>query len=161
MDTMHDDRPDLAGEDAGEDADGIEHESIEGGHAPTHSIQDPFDPTTISIDTKFPVVHLIIKRIAELEIDLNPDFQRNPGIWDTTRQSRLIESLLLRIPIPVFYMAADRGRQVAGRRWPTEIGHAQELHSRQYASTPWFGIPETVRRFVLPQAAQSHAAPHR
>ena len=91
-----------------ESDDGVEPESIEGWDSPVPSIQDPFDPTTISIDTKFPVVHLIIKRIAEHEIDLNPDFQRNPGIWDTTRQSRLIESLLLRIPIPVFYMAADR-----------------------------------------------------
>ena len=100
-----DDVPALVGTD---EDNGIEHESIEGDHGSSPSIQDPFDPTTISIDTKFPVVHLLIKRIAEHEIDLNPDFQRNPGIWDTTRQSRLIESLLLRIPIPVFYMAADR-----------------------------------------------------
>ena len=38
---------------------------------------------------------------------LRPDFQRLAGIWDNTRKSRLIESLLLRIPIPVFYVAAD------------------------------------------------------
>ena len=92
----------------GEAPDGIELEDVEGGDVSATAIQDPFDPTVISIDTKFPVVHLVIKRIAEREIDLNPDFQRNSGIWDTTRQSRLIESLLLRIPIPVFYMAADR-----------------------------------------------------
>jgi len=33
------------------------------------------------------------------EIDLQPDFQRHV-IWDETRQSRLIESILLRIPLP-------------------------------------------------------------
>ena len=30
------------------------------------------------------------------------------GVWDDKRKSRLIESLLLRIPIPVFYVAADK-----------------------------------------------------
>lgn len=76
------------------------------GDAP--EIVQPFDPTRISISTKTPTVDLVIKRLQYNEIDLNPDFQRNAGIWDNTRQSRLIESLLLRIPLPVFYMAADR-----------------------------------------------------
>ena len=40
------------------------------------------------------------------EIDLEPDFQRS-FVWDRKRRCRLIESLLLRIPIPVFYVAAD------------------------------------------------------
>ena len=104
MDTPHEGRP-VVDDEAN---DGVEPEIVESEDVSAPAIQDPFDPTTISIDTKFPVVHLITKRIAEQEIDLNPDFQRNPGIWDSTRQSRLIESLLLRIPIPVFYMAADR-----------------------------------------------------
>lgn len=68
----------------------------------------PFDPTRISISTKTPTVDLVTKRLKYDEIDLNPDFQRSAGIWDNTRQSRLIESLLLRVPLPVFYMAADR-----------------------------------------------------
>ena len=74
----------------------------------TAEIKDPFDPTTIRIDTKSVTVDLIMKRMDRDEIDLNPDFQRNAGIWDRTGQSRLIESLLLRVPIPVFYMAADK-----------------------------------------------------
>ena len=86
---------------------GIEHENLEGTTDTAADIKDPFDPTAIKIDTKNITVDLIIKRIDRDEIDLNPDFQRNSGIWDRTRQSRLIESLLLRIPIPVFYMAAD------------------------------------------------------
>ncbi len=88
------------------DEQGIEPEIVEGDDAGT-DIKDPFDPTTIKIDTKPITVDLIIRRIERGEIDLNPDFQRNSGIWDRTRQSRLIESLLLRIPIPVFYLAAD------------------------------------------------------
>ncbi len=82
-------------------------EMLEGPSDSISEISEPFDPTEIKIDTKHVTVDLIMKRINQNEIDLNPDFQRNSGIWDRTRQSRLIESLLLRIPIPVFYMAAD------------------------------------------------------
>lgn len=53
------------------------------------------------------LVDRIVSRIRHNEIDLAPDFQRLSGIWDVQRKSRLLESLLLRIPIPVFYVAAD------------------------------------------------------
>ena len=86
------------------DGQGVEVEDIEGDSG---RIDEPFDPTLIKIDTKPQLVDLIMRRISRNEIDLNPDFQRNPGVWDRRRQSRLIESLLLRIPLPVFYMAAD------------------------------------------------------
>ena len=39
-------------------------------------------------------------------LDLSPDFQRN-YVWDRTRKSRLIESILLNIPLPVFYLSRD------------------------------------------------------
>lgn len=89
-------------------SDEVEQENVEGSSEAGTDIKDPFDPTAIKIDTKNPTIDLIIKRIDQGEIDLNPDFQRNSGIWNRTRQSRLIESLLLRVPIPVFYMAADK-----------------------------------------------------
>jgi hypothetical protein len=38
-------------------------------------------------------------------VDLQPDFQRQAGIWKIQARSRLIESLLLRIPLPTFYAA--------------------------------------------------------
>ena len=37
---------------------------------------------------------------------LRPEFQRNT-VWDDVRKSRLIESLMLRIPIPAFYFDED------------------------------------------------------
>ena len=67
----------------------------------------PFDPEKIKIRTANPVVDQIVSRIDHGEIDLAPPFQRMAGIWDEQRKSRLIESLLLRIPIPVFYVAAE------------------------------------------------------
>lgn len=52
----------------------------------------------------------IIKRIDADRIILNPDFQRD-FIWPIKKQSRLIESCLMRIPLPVFYVAeAKDGR---------------------------------------------------
>ena len=45
--------------------------------------------------------------INDGDIDLSPDFQRGFVWTDITRKSRLIESLLLRIPIPVFYFSQD------------------------------------------------------
>ena len=74
---------------------------------PQEKITEPFDPEQIKIRTSPLLVEQLISRIKHKEIDLAPDFQRQRGIWNDERRSRLIESLLLRIPIPVFYVAAD------------------------------------------------------
>lgn len=70
-------------------------------------IDDPFDPEQIRIRTVPILIEQLVTRIKYGEIDLTPDFQRLRGIWNSERKSRLIESLLLRIPIPVFYVAAQ------------------------------------------------------
>lgn len=70
-------------------------------------IKRPFDPEKIKVRTINVVVDQIVSRIDHEEIDLAPEFQRMAGIWTHQSKSRLIESLLLRIPIPVFYVAAD------------------------------------------------------
>ena len=70
-------------------------------------IKRPFDPEKIKVRTVPLLVEQLVSRIQHQEIDLTPDFQRMPGIWNLGKKSRLIESLLLRIPIPVFYVAAD------------------------------------------------------
>jgi Protein of unknown function DUF262 len=70
-------------------------------------IDRPFDPEKIKVKTKAALVDSIVSRIDHGEIDLAPDFQRHAGIWNLVRKARLIESLLLRIPLPVFYVAAD------------------------------------------------------
>ena len=70
-------------------------------------ITDPFDPEQIKIRTVPVLIEQLVTRIQYKEIDLTPDFQRLRGIWNSERKSRLIESLLLRIPIPVFYVAGQ------------------------------------------------------
>ena len=73
---------------------------------PGIKIERPFDPEKIKVRTTNIVVELLVSRLMHDEIDLEPDFQRS-FVWDKKRRCRLIESLLLRIPIPVFYVAAD------------------------------------------------------
>ena len=91
-----------------------EEEIIEDGHtgvefednSSDEEIIDPFDPTKIRINTQQPTIDLLCKRMEYDEIDLSPDFQRKAGIWKADAQSRLIESMLVRIPLPAFYMDA-------------------------------------------------------
>lgn len=87
------------------EGDGVERETLEAGDETR--IEQPFDPTQIRIATREPSVDIVMERIRRGEIDLAPDFQRSDDIWSRPTQSRLIESILLRIPLPVFYMAAD------------------------------------------------------
>ncbi|EHN80090.1 hypothetical protein ADL35_01780 [Streptomyces sp. NRRL WC-3753] len=68
-------------------------------------ITAPYDPSKIEIQTLNPTINLLMSRLSNGMIDLAPDFQRRVGIWSDEQQSRLIESLLLRIPIPSFYAA--------------------------------------------------------
>jgi hypothetical protein len=86
-----------------EDQSGVEVEPEEQGLF----IERPFDPEKIKVKTKAALVDSVISRIAHGEIDLAPDFQRHARIWNAPRKARLVESLLLRIPLPVFYVAAD------------------------------------------------------
>ncbi len=71
------------------------------------AISAPFRPESIRIETQATTVDLLLSRLKEGMIDLAPDFQRRAGIWSDVQQSRLIESLLLRIPISSFHMAQD------------------------------------------------------
>lgn len=71
-------------------------------------ISEPFDPSKIRVHTERKTIDLIIRRYIHGEIDLAPDFQRRARLWPLYRRSQLIESLLLKIPLPVFYVAADQ-----------------------------------------------------
>lgn len=70
------------------------------------SITNPFDPTEISIDTKKVSMDTLMRRLQQRTILLSPNFQRNE-VWNEVSKSRLIESLMLNIPIQMFYVAAD------------------------------------------------------
>ena len=70
-------------------------------------IGQPFDPARIRIATREPSLGTVMERIRRGEIELAPDFRRSGDVWSRRMQSRLIESFLLRIPMPAFYVASD------------------------------------------------------
>ncbi|WP_322549028.1 DUF262 domain-containing protein [Flavobacterium psychraquaticum] len=69
----------------------------------------PFDPTKINIETKTPSLDTLIKRIERNSVQLNTEsyFQRKDDLWDPVKQSRLIESILIRFPLPAFFFDAS------------------------------------------------------
>ena len=73
-------------------------------------IHEPFDPAEIDVQTRSMTVDLLMSRLRRGALDLAADFQRTAGIWSEINQSRLIESLLLRIPLPTLY-AAESGEE--------------------------------------------------
>ena len=81
---------------------GVEEEEVDDNLELTH----PFDPNKIRVTTEPKTIDLLFRRIDHGEIDLAPDFQRRARLWKPHRKGQLIESILLRIPLPVFYIAA-------------------------------------------------------
>ena len=67
----------------------------------------PYDPEFIRVDTKPFNISLVYDMIKDGDINLSPDFQRQFVWTDIGARSRLIESIMLRIPLPVFYLAQD------------------------------------------------------
>jgi hypothetical protein len=62
----------------------------------------PIDSLMIRTETRS--VFEVCRRIDSDQYIMDPDFQRQ-FVWGVDRQSKLIESALLRIPLPVFYLA--------------------------------------------------------
>lgn len=66
-------------------------------------IIEPFNPKDVDIVSEPMVVSNIIEQLKYNDILLEPDFQRHPDLWSSRQQSRLIESLIIHIPLPTFY----------------------------------------------------------
>lgn len=67
--------------------------------------QLPYNPSDVDIrQQKFAVGHLM-NMITHSDIELwrEEDYQRKSTSWDARQKSRLIESLIMRIPLPIFY----------------------------------------------------------
>ena len=69
----------------------------------TKSLQKPFDPKKIRVMPQFMSMSNIIMRLQDGRIDMAPDFQRTSGIWSQQNKERLIESLMIKLPLPAFY----------------------------------------------------------
>jgi len=75
-----------------------------------HLMEKPFDPTKINIETKTPSLDTLINRIQSKSVAMNTEeyFQRKDDLWDVVKQSRLIESILIRFPLPAFFFDATK-----------------------------------------------------
>ena len=67
----------------------------------------PFDPSKIDIKMDKITIDSIIKRIINNELEFDSSFQRKSGLWSKKQKSQLIESILLKIPLPAFYFDAS------------------------------------------------------
>jgi hypothetical protein len=102
------------------------------------AIREPYDPSQIRVELTPFTVFQIMRKLSFREIDLQPGFQRNI-IWNQMQQSRLIESILIRIPLPAFYLDAvddDRWLVVDGlqRLWTLDsfINNALRLRGLEF-----------------------------
>lgn len=120
---------------------------VEGYEAPTPGGWEDYPLDDMAIRDERRSASDIMKRMANGRFVLDPDFQRG-FVWKEDKQSRLIESILMRVPLPVFYVAEDQeGRFVVvdGRQRLTTIARflnnklalklpeRKELHGKTFA----------------------------
>lgn len=84
----------------------VEVENLNGGKS-TEEITKPFNPNEIDVYISTVNLGSLIDQLENDEIDLQPDFQRVTDVWDNVKKSRLIESILLGLPLPSFYFSED------------------------------------------------------
>lgn len=117
---------------------GIEHEDL----ADDEQIKEPFDPRLIDVTTETRSLDTLLRRIRAGQIDLDPDFQRSRGIWTDRKKSLLIESLLLRIPLPTFYVAElSVGESLGEDSWAVVDGIQRLSTAAQFVDPTALGLP--------------------
>ncbi len=70
-------------------------------------IENPWDPSKIRVDPKTFSLQNVVDMINDEDLELAPPFQRKQ-VWGPLQKVRLIESILLRIPLPAFYFSASQ-----------------------------------------------------
>jgi hypothetical protein len=87
-------------------------EEIEGLDGDEDASWGDYPIDTLLIRNENRTVHDVLRRIEKGSFVMDPEFQRD-FIWQDDKQSKLIESVLMRLPLPVFYLAEDdQGRMV-------------------------------------------------
>lgn len=66
---------------------------------------------SIDLSRQERTIHELCRRYDRGILDLQPDFQRGL-VWSLEKQSALVESVLLRIPIPVIYLSEENEQQL-------------------------------------------------
>lgn len=91
----------------------LEENQVEQEEQGSDIITMPFNPTMIRIRRDPFTLGQLIDKMQYKEIKFDTPFQRKAGLWDAMKQSRLIESILLRLPLPAFYFdETDENKQI-------------------------------------------------
>lgn len=101
---------------------------------------------TLLIRNESRTVHDVLRRIEKGTFIMDPDFQRD-FIWKEDKQGKLIESVLMRIPLPVFYLAENQGGEMVvvdglqrlstfqryvNNEFALKLPHQKELHNKKF-----------------------------
>ncbi len=101
---------------------------------------------TVLIRNENRTVHDVLRRIEKGNFIMDPDFQRE-FIWPEDKQCKLIESVMMRIPLPVFYLAENTaGRMIVvdglqrlssfqrfvNNELKLKLPHQSELHGKHF-----------------------------
>lgn len=89
------------------DTDDEQKENLEPTEFSKDTLLTPFDTAKIDIIVKPMTISKLLDRLENNELELDPEFQRASNLWDDKRKSRLIESIILKIPLPSFYFNED------------------------------------------------------
>ena len=89
-----------------------EDEEIEGLDDNEDAAWQDYPIDTLLIRNESRTIFDVLRRVGQGNYIMDPEFQRD-FIWSEEKQSKLIESVLMRVPLPVFYVAEDdQGRMV-------------------------------------------------
>ena len=125
-----------------------------------------YSPDDIFVENKPFSLKQLIDLIDSKDIELDPSFQRN-FVWDNTRQSRLIESIFLGLPLPSIYLSQyDDGtltivdglqrlntirKFVKGELRLSNLEYLEECNGKTFSQLPDVLTPLRIRRFSQTQ----------
>lgn len=103
----------------------------------------------IDCDTKDFTTDYIIKAFQD-DLFYIPEYQRQ-FVWDSKRQRRFIESVVLGLPIPFLFIAemSDGRLEIVGRDTPRELALRSSAHRRGLRFRVDWPLPGTRRRADL------------
>lgn len=116
LDILEDNNPPLSDEKIAQvmaelAADGISIISVDDSSEAETPNDEPekFVPANVQVEQRTLTIWNLMERLQYGEINLQTGFQRHGNLWTLEQQSRLIESLMLKIPLPAFYFDASQG----------------------------------------------------
>lgn len=127
---------------------------------------ESFVPANVRVELRTLTIWNLMERLQYREINLQPGFQRRRDLWTPEQQSRLIESLMLKIPLPAFYFDASHGerwevidglqRLSAIQRFLVGDPKQQKSIDKQYAAFRGFQYLKEFNGLTFPQLPRQY-----